>query len=62
MSEGFYILVWDGWASGLNMIAPQLLRLGTDSLGYPKYWSPADLTDEQIAEKYNLTDNFRIIR
>lgn len=62
MSGGFYILVWDGWAADLNMIAPQLLRIGTDSLGYPRYWSPEHLTDKQIAEKYNLTGHYRIIR
>ena len=64
MSNGFYIMVWDGWSEGLNPILPQLLPIGgVDSFGYPRYWSSANLTDEEIIEKYNLEDGyFRIIR
>ena len=47
MGKGYWVLVWDGWGSGLNMINPRLL---TDEKGN-NWWScPAELEGEQVEE------------
>jgi hypothetical protein len=64
VSNGYYILVWDGWSAGLNMINPRLLSIGKDALGYPKYWVQFDHTEEEAVELYGLTNYFdwKIVR
>lgn len=64
MSNGYYIMVWDGWSAGLNMINPRLHSVGTDVLGHPKYWVQFDHTDEEATELYGLDrfDCWRLIR
>ena len=37
MGEGYWILLWDGWGSGLNMVNPRLLTINGEN------WWPCDV-------------------
>ena len=40
MGEGYWILLWDGWGSGLVMLNPRLHTEGVDCYGNPRNWFP----------------------
>jgi hypothetical protein len=69
MGDGCYwILIWDEWGVGLNMLNPRLLsrvgrppkRLEDQTPWVQNAWDDTreGLTDEEIDEKHRLTDRF----
>ena len=52
--NGYCILVWDGYGSGLVRINPRLLTKGLDIYDNPKNWWSCreDTTDEEILAKH----------
>lgn len=62
MGDGYWILVWDRFGSGLNMVNP---RLHTE--GERNWWScEADTPEVEIVDKHKLDerypDCYKIIR
>ena len=45
MGDGYWVLVWDGWGAGLNMINPRVLH---DADGNNWWPSPTDLSDDDL--------------
>lgn len=58
MSEGYYILIWDGWGIGLNMINPRLHTEGEDGAGNNKNWFTCRgrSIDSEIINDHELWD------
>jgi hypothetical protein len=46
MGDGYWILVWDDYGSGLVMLNPRLHVEGVDSYGNPQNWWPCDTPPE----------------
>jgi hypothetical protein len=42
MGDGYWILVWDDFGSGLVMVNPRLHVEGVDGYGNPRNWWPCD--------------------
>jgi hypothetical protein len=42
MGDGYWILVWDGFGSGLIMLNPRLHTDGVDKAGNPRNWWPCE--------------------
>lgn len=61
MGKGYWILVWDGFGCGLNMVNPRLHHESGDN------WWPCDddATVEEIAARHKLVDlydsNWKVI-
>ena len=55
MGHGYHILVWDDWASGLNMVNPRLL---TDDDG--NNWWPCEhnMSVSDVCAKHDLEERF----
>lgn len=64
MGKGYYILVWDEWGIGLNMINPRLHTEGIGMDGHRVNWFPAkdDLTEEDIINKHNLKNLYNYFK
>ena len=64
MGKGYFILVWDGWGSGLVRINPRLHTDGTDMYGNPQNWWPCDdtATEAGIADAHELDDLYEYYR
>jgi hypothetical protein len=58
MSDGYAILLWDGYGAGLVRINPRLLTNGVDIYGNPKNWFSCEygLSDSEILNQHGLTD------
>ena len=66
MPNGYWVLVWDGYGSGLVLCNARLHSEGLDIYGNPRNWWPCaeETTAEEIAEKLRLDElygHYRII-
>lgn len=64
MGRGYYILVWDEWGIGLNMINPRLHTEGIGLDGRKVNWFPTkdNLTEEDIINKHNLKNLYNYFK
>ncbi len=66
MGSGYWILLWDGFGSGLVMINPRLLTDGRDIYQNPNNWFSCNenTKDEEIVDLHQLHDSpyYKIIR
>ncbi len=66
MGNGYWIIVWDSWGSGLNMVNPRM-HTEINMLNKTDNWfsDNGNMTDEEIIAKHQLDkkyNHFRIIR
>ena len=66
MGSGYWILIADGFGSGLVLLNPRLLSNGVDMYGNEKNWYPCDkeTSNEEIINLHNLEQYkfFKIIK
>ena len=64
MGRGYYILVWDEWGIGLNMINPRLHTEGIGMDGHRVNWFLANdnLTEEEIINRHNLKNLYNYFK
>ena len=67
MGNGYWILIWDSWGSGLVMVNPRLYTEGFDLYNNRCNWFSCDkeMTDDEIIKKHKLDEkfeHFKIIR
>jgi hypothetical protein len=57
MGNGYWILIWDDFGCGLDLINPRLFTVGDSN------WFPCDrgTTEADVQHKHNLPEHFRII-
>jgi hypothetical protein len=65
-SKGYWILIWDGWGSGLVMLNPRLHSEGVDLDGNPLNWFLAPAGEmpngHDLRSQHGITANhFRVI-
>ena len=63
--QGYKILIWDGFGSGLVMINPRIYSEGVDIYDHPKNWwsCSKDMEEDEVLHKHNLVgqENVQII-
>lgn len=64
MGKGYYILAWDEWGIGLNMINPRLHTEGIGIDGHRVNWFPTNdnLTEEEIINRHNLKNLYNYFK
>lgn len=65
MGEGFSILIWDKYGSGLVMVNPRFISDGVDIYGNPKNWFPykTKIDFENVVKKLTKgIEHYKIIK
>ena len=59
MGKGFYILAWDGYGVGLNMINPHLVSGGTFGDSSMLNWFPYNTEEEKTVLIFKFTKGLK---